>query len=164
MVDASEFHSIVGCLCYLMNTRLDIAYAVGIVSRCMEKPTTQHMSTAKHLLWYVSGMISFGCQYKMQETRIQTLIDYIDIDLARDTDDQKSTTIMAFFFGLSLIIWALQMQKIMVLSSCEAKMDVDHVGTREQLANVLTKSPGRFNFIKLREKMGVTKERVVHHG
>uniref|UniRef100_A0A8R7R4R1 Reverse transcriptase Ty1/copia-type domain-containing protein n=1 Tax=Triticum urartu TaxID=4572 RepID=A0A8R7R4R1_TRIUA len=39
-VDSTEYRSIVGSLRYLVNTRPDLAYSVGIVSRYMENPTT----------------------------------------------------------------------------------------------------------------------------
>lgn len=62
-VDAIVYRSIVGSLRYLVNTRPDIAYAVGIVSQCMEKPTMEHMTTVKRILRYVSGSLSIGCFY-----------------------------------------------------------------------------------------------------
>ena len=37
-VDKTKYRSIIGSLRYLVNTRPDIAYAVGIVSRYMEEP------------------------------------------------------------------------------------------------------------------------------
>jgi hypothetical protein len=36
IVDATEYRSLIGSLHYLVNTRPDIAHAVGIVSRYME--------------------------------------------------------------------------------------------------------------------------------
>lgn len=59
-VDATEYHSIVGSLHYLVNTRPDIAYVVGIVSQYMEVPTSQHMVPVKHILRYVSGTVGYG--------------------------------------------------------------------------------------------------------
>jgi hypothetical protein len=41
-VDQTMYSSIVGSLRYLVNTRMDLAYSVGIVSRYMENPTTEH--------------------------------------------------------------------------------------------------------------------------
>ena len=41
-VDATRFRSVVGSLRYLCNTRPDITYAVGIVSRYLEAPAELH--------------------------------------------------------------------------------------------------------------------------
>ncbi|KAE8648424.1 hypothetical protein Csa_008575, partial [Cucumis sativus] len=41
-IDATEYRSIVGCLRYLLNTRPDLSYAVGMASRYIERPTTMH--------------------------------------------------------------------------------------------------------------------------
>jgi len=40
--DVTKFRSIVGSLRYLVNTRPDIAYSVGMVSRFMESPNAEH--------------------------------------------------------------------------------------------------------------------------
>jgi hypothetical protein len=37
----------------------------------------------------------------------------------------------------------------------QGKVDVDHVGTDHQLADILTKPLGRVKFVELRTKMGV---------
>lgn len=49
-VDATQYRSIVGSLRYLVNSRPDIAYSVGFVSRFMESPTTEHLLTVKRVL------------------------------------------------------------------------------------------------------------------
>jgi hypothetical protein len=46
-VDAMLYRSIIGSLRYLVNTRLDISYAVGILSRFMESPVEQHWAAVK---------------------------------------------------------------------------------------------------------------------
>lgn len=46
-VNETEYRSIVGSLRYLVNTRPDIAFSVGIVSRFMQAPTSVHMSAVK---------------------------------------------------------------------------------------------------------------------
>lgn len=63
-VDTTMYRSIVGSLRYLVNTRPDIAYAVGIVSGFMESPTIQHFADVKHILRYVNGTLNFGCNYE----------------------------------------------------------------------------------------------------
>lgn len=52
-VDAMYYRSIIGGLRYLVHTRPDIAYSVGITSRYMEKPTVKHLIAVKRILRYV---------------------------------------------------------------------------------------------------------------
>ncbi|KAG6511663.1 hypothetical protein ZIOFF_029740 [Zingiber officinale] len=52
-VDPTFFKSLVGSLRYLTCTRPDILYAVGLVSRYMEDPTTTHLKIAKRILRYI---------------------------------------------------------------------------------------------------------------
>jgi hypothetical protein len=46
-VDATEFRRIIGCLRYLLHTRPDLSFSVGMASRFMEKPTVKHRSAVK---------------------------------------------------------------------------------------------------------------------
>ena len=48
--DATLYRRVIGSLRYLVNTRPDIAHAVGIVSRFMEKPSTHHWAAVKQIL------------------------------------------------------------------------------------------------------------------
>ncbi|KAG6498153.1 hypothetical protein ZIOFF_046062 [Zingiber officinale] len=52
-VDPTFFKSLVESLRYLTCTRPDILYAVGLVSRYMEDPTTTHLKIAKRILRYI---------------------------------------------------------------------------------------------------------------
>lgn len=53
VVDTTMYKISVGGLRYLVNTHLDRAYAVGVVSRYMERPTTLHLSVVKRILRYL---------------------------------------------------------------------------------------------------------------
>ena len=119
-VDATLYRSIVGSLRYLVHTRPDIAFAVGMVSRFMEAPTMEHWSAVKHLLRYISGTRSHGCVYRRGEGALE-LIGYSDADLAGDCDDRKSTSGAFFFLGQSPMSWQSQKQHVVALSSCEAE-------------------------------------------
>ncbi|KAL4383800.1 hypothetical protein GQ457_15G014360 [Hibiscus cannabinus] len=57
------FKSLVGSLRYLTCTRPDILFAVGVVSRYMEAPTSTHMKAAIRILRYLKGTIDFGLSY-----------------------------------------------------------------------------------------------------
>ncbi|KAJ4740894.1 Transposon Ty1-H Gag-Pol polyprotein [Rhynchospora pubera] len=224
LVDQSKYRSIVGSLRYLLHTRPDLAYSVGIVSRFMESPTTEHMNAVKHILRYIKGTSGLGCSYGKGSEEELKLIGYSDSDLAGDLDDRKSTTGVAFFLGNNLISWVSRKQKVVALSSCEAeyiaattaaclgvwlqflltdllqrktgtvklyidnksaislcknpvyhdrtkhidtrfhyirecveekKIEVEHIGTKDQLADILTKPLGRIKFIEMRKRIGL---------
>ncbi|KAF2306960.1 hypothetical protein GH714_022798 [Hevea brasiliensis] len=109
-VDATTYRSIIGSLRYLVNTRPDLAYSVGVVSRYMESPTTSHMNAVKQILRYVKGTLDLGIVYKKNQ-ECEALIGYSDSDLGGDTDDRKSTTGILFFLGESPITWVSQKQR-----------------------------------------------------
>jgi hypothetical protein len=50
LVGATEYRSLAGSLRYLVNTRPDLAFAVGYVSRYMEGPHEEHLAAVKHIL------------------------------------------------------------------------------------------------------------------
>jgi Reverse transcriptase (RNA-dependent DNA polymerase)/Integrase core domain len=92
LVDAGKYRSIVGSLRYLLHTRPDLAYSVGIVSRFMEAPRREHMAAVKHILRYIQGTLSLGCQYMKTDKGTASLVGYSDSDLAGDLNDRRSTT------------------------------------------------------------------------
>ena len=104
-VDATQYRSIVGSLRYLVNTRLDISDAVGIISRFMESPTTQHMVAVKQILRYVRGTLDLECMYMKKGEQEPHLVRYSDSDMAGDMDDRKSTTGVAYYLGSNLVTW-----------------------------------------------------------
>ncbi|KAL8093109.1 hypothetical protein AgCh_035123 [Apium graveolens] len=119
-VNLIEYKSIVGSLRYLVHTRPDIAFAVGIVSRFMEHPTVTHLNSVKRILRYVKGTLEFGLVYT-QRSGNNFLTCYSDNDLAGYIEDMKSTGGMVFYLNESLITWVSQKQKCVALSSCEAE-------------------------------------------
>ncbi|KAJ7959769.1 Retrovirus-related Pol polyprotein from transposon TNT 1-94 [Quillaja saponaria] len=102
-VDPTLFRSLVGSLRYLTCTRPDILYAIGVVSRYMESPTSTHMKTAKRILRYLRGTLDYGLFYS--SSHIIDLVGYCDSDFAGDLDDRKSTTGFVFFMGNNTISW-----------------------------------------------------------
>ena len=55
VVDTTNYHIIVRSLCYLVNTRSNLAYSIGYVSRFMEAPREEHLMAVKRILRYVAG-------------------------------------------------------------------------------------------------------------
>ncbi|XP_074377137.1 secreted RxLR effector protein 161-like [Apium graveolens] len=119
-VNSTLFKSIVGGLRYLVNTRPDIAFSVGMVSRFMEKPTTMHMNAAKRILRYIKGTIDFGLVYT-KEGGNNILTGYSDSDMGGFVVDRRSTGGMVFYLNESLVTWVSQKQRCIALSSCEAE-------------------------------------------
>ena len=223
-VDQNKFRSIVGSLRYLLHTRPDLAYSVGIVSRFMESPKVEHMAAVKQILRYLKGSTSLGCLYKKASLKDVNFVGFSDSDLAGDVNDRKSTTGVIFFLGDNPISWFSRKQQVVALSSCEAeyiaaaaaacqgvwletlradllghnslkislkidnmsaislcknpvfhnrskhidtkfhyirenveneKIGVEHVGTSDQLADIMTKPLGRVRFIELRDRIGL---------
>jgi hypothetical protein len=94
----------VSALRYLVNTRPDLAYVVGYISRFMEKPTVEHLMAIKRVLRYIAGTIDLGCHFG-RKGNTSELVGYSDSDLAGDVDTRQSTTGLLFFLGHSLITW-----------------------------------------------------------
>jgi hypothetical protein len=63
-VDGTAYKSIVGSLRYLVNTRPNLAFSIGYVSRFMERPTEEHLAAVKQIIRYVAGTLQLSYQYK----------------------------------------------------------------------------------------------------
>jgi hypothetical protein len=121
LVDETAYRSLVGSLRYLVNTRPDLAFSVGYVSRFLERPTDEHLLAVRRIIRFVAGTIHHGCKYVRNGN--WKLHGYSDSDLANDVDDRKSTTGAVFFLGDNPVSWQSQKQKVVALSSssCEAE-------------------------------------------
>ncbi|KAD2392823.1 hypothetical protein E3N88_39800 [Mikania micrantha] len=64
VVDATEYKSLIGCLRYLLHTRPDLCYSVGLLSRFMQEPKEHHMKAIHQILRYIKGTKDFGITYK----------------------------------------------------------------------------------------------------
>ncbi|XP_013679978.2 secreted RxLR effector protein 161-like [Brassica napus] len=117
-IDATEFRRIIGCLRYLLHTRPDLCYAVGVLSRYMHNPRDSHGQAIKHILRYVKGTTNYGLFFKRDGSR--SVVGYSDSSHNIDLGDGRSASGHAFYYGSSLITWTSQKQQTVALSSCEA--------------------------------------------
>jgi hypothetical protein len=85
----------------------------------MDRPTEEHLLAVKRIVRYVAGTTQLGCQYRRDSE--WKLVGYCDNYMAVDIDISKSTTGVAYFLGSSMISWQSQKQKVVALSTCEAK-------------------------------------------
>jgi hypothetical protein len=50
LVDGTTYRSLVGSMRYLVNTRPNLAFLVGYVSRSMKQPTEEHLVVVKRII------------------------------------------------------------------------------------------------------------------
>lgn len=60
VVEATMYRELVGSLMYLVNTRLDLCYAVNQLSQAMVQPTKMFWKATKHVLRYLKGTSQYG--------------------------------------------------------------------------------------------------------
>ena len=109
----------VGKLICLSHTRLNIAYVVGVMSRFIHLPLIQHMAVVMRILRYLKG-ISSTCIYFGKNDHLDILA-YTDADWVGDRGGKKSTCRYFTLVGGNLITWRSKKQKVIALSSAEAK-------------------------------------------
>ncbi|WJZ96998.1 hypothetical protein VitviT2T_015634 [Vitis vinifera] len=111
------YASAIGSLMYAMVcTRPDIAHAVGVVSKFMSRPRKQQWEAVKWILRYLKGSLDTCLCFTSASLKLQ---GYVDTDFAGDIDSKKSTTGFVFTLGGTIISWALNLQKIVTLSTTE---------------------------------------------
>jgi hypothetical protein len=121
LVDATLYRSLVGSLRYLVNTRPDLAFSVGFVSRFMQEPHVEQLTAVKHILRYVAGTCALGLFYAGGSDEDPVIKGYSDSDLAGNIDGRKSTTGMLCFLCNRPMSWVSAKQRVVAMSSCEAK-------------------------------------------
>jgi len=128
-IDVTKYRSIIGSLRYLVNTRPDIAYAVGLASRFMEAPSKEHWAAVKRIVRYIAGTLNYGCRYVSGKSSEQNLLGFTDSDYGGDLVHRRSTTGIVFFLGPNMVTWTSQKQKSVALSTCEAEYMAAAAGT-----------------------------------
>ena len=98
------YREAVGALMHLMcATRPNIAFAVGMVARYMEKSQASHWIAVKRIFRYLQGTKSHGIQYRPSDQVVFS--GYSDADWAGDLSDRKSTSGYLFQLAGGPISW-----------------------------------------------------------
>nr|GEW73491.1 ribonuclease H-like domain, reverse transcriptase, RNA-dependent DNA polymerase [Tanacetum cinerariifolium] len=119
MVNSTEYQSLIGCLRYLLHTRPDLSYSVGLLSRVMQEPREQHMKAIRQVLRYIKGTKDCGITYKHNGRN--KIYGFSDSSYGVNTQEGKGTTGIIFYYGESPISWSTQKQATIALSSCESE-------------------------------------------
>jgi hypothetical protein len=113
------YRKIVGSLMYCMLcTRPDIAAAVSVVSRFLEKPKPIHVQLVLRILQYLSNTLDYALIYKPSK-KIE-LTGYVDASYANEIG-YKSRSGYAFILGNSLVSWYSGTQSVIAQSAAEAE-------------------------------------------
>eukprot|EP00253_Pinus_taeda_P009578 PITA_09578 len=129
------YTSAVSSLMYAMVcTRLDIASAVGVLSRFMSKLGKEHWTAVKWVFRYLCGTSDYGLCYHGRPglDRVLDIHGFVDADWAGDLDQRRSTSGYVFkLFGGAvswMISWMSKKQSVVALSTTEVEyMVATHV-------------------------------------
>ncbi|KAK3024979.1 hypothetical protein RJ639_042786 [Escallonia herrerae] len=131
LVDVGRYERLVGKLIYLTHTRMDIAYAVSMVSQFMRAPSEKHMNAIYRILRYLKGSLRKGLLYSKYEA--STIEGYTDADWAGDQLNRKSTLGYLTFVEGNLVTWRSKKQKVVTWSSAEVEFQSMAYGLCELL-------------------------------
>uniref|UniRef100_A0A2N9EKF5 Integrase catalytic domain-containing protein n=1 Tax=Fagus sylvatica TaxID=28930 RepID=A0A2N9EKF5_FAGSY len=113
------YASAIGSLMYAMLcTRLDICFAISMVSLYQSNPGPAHWKGVKRILRYLHGTIDHALCYHGRDLR---LIGYNDADWASDKDERKSTSGYAFILRGGAVSWCSKKQSCIALSTMESE-------------------------------------------
>eukprot|EP00253_Pinus_taeda_P036492 PITA_36492 len=119
VVAATVYRQLVGSLMYLVNTRLDLCFALNQLSQAMVQPTKLFWKAAKHVLIYLRGTTQYGLWYKWTEgVKLQ---GFKDADWEATPSNRKSTFGGIFNLGSVAVSWYSWKQRSVALSSAEAE-------------------------------------------
>ena len=109
----------IGSLLYLIASRPDISYSVGVCARYQINPKESHMTALKRIIKYVKTTAEFGVWCSKDTNDV--LAGYSDADWAGNAEDRKSTSRSCFYMGNNLISWMSKKQNFISLSTGEAE-------------------------------------------
>jgi hypothetical protein len=103
LVDKGKYQRLVRRLIYLSHTRLDITYAVSVVSQFMHSPREPHMEAVYRILRYLKSSPSKGLLFSPHDhLKIEAYTDADSVDSIRN---RKSTSGYCTLVGGNLVTW-----------------------------------------------------------
>ena len=136
-IDKHTYLSMIGSLMYAaLGTRLDIAYAVTVLSRYNQEPLAMHFTAAQKVIRYLKGTLNSTIIYKSaNETTNYLPKIFTDSDWAGRTATRKSVGGCAIMGpgNSGAIHWTSKNQSVVALSTLEAEFIACSDATREAL-------------------------------
>jgi len=131
-VNTTDFRRNVGCLRYLLHTRPDLSFCVGVLSIYMQSRRESHAAAMKQCLRYLKGTTTLGISFT-RSMEIPRLVGYSDSSHNVDPDDGRSTVGHIFYLGKGPISWCSQKQDTVAMSSCEAEFMAGTEATKQAI-------------------------------
>ena len=117
-----------------MGTRLDITFAVQVLSQFASKLPKEHWRAIKRVLCYLQGTRDLGIMYNDSSRFIDIHVNgYSDADWASSTIDRQSVSGYVFLLGGGAVAWSSKKQLTVALSSTEAKYMVSSNATTQAM-------------------------------
>lgn len=124
-IDLKQFQSLIGALLYPATiSRANISYAIGCLSRFLQRPQHTHLIAVKRVLRYLKGTANYG-QYFPSNGYIQ-LVSYADADYGQCLDTRQSISGILHKLGDTIIEWSRKRQSTVALSRTEAWIQSTH--------------------------------------
>jgi len=112
----------VGSLAYAsVTTRIDISFAINLLSRFLNNPYQIHLRAANHVFKYLASTSNLAMIFGKATSEKLTLSTYCDASFGNDLIDRKSTTGAIFIFNGDLISWVSKKQNTVATSSGNAE-------------------------------------------
>jgi hypothetical protein len=128
-ISVELYYRLVGKLLYYTNTRIDLQFAVSIVSRFMSQPQQAHLDAALHILKYIKTTLDYGILYKYKKNEDSR--GYTDADWGSYIDTRRSTRGYNFTLNGGEITWLSKRQQTMSGSSTESEYQSLSNGAQE---------------------------------
>ncbi|MCO5593026.1 hypothetical protein L7F22_047031 [Adiantum nelumboides] len=130
-MDKVPYASTCGSLMYAMiATRLDIAFAMGVVSRYMLNPSKKHWEVVKGIMRYLKHTKSMCICYGSQNLSVR---GYTDSDYAGDLNKRRSTSGYVFTLAGGAISWRSLLQDCIMQSTTKVEYVVANEACKEAI-------------------------------
>ncbi|RDX78941.1 hypothetical protein CR513_40699, partial [Mucuna pruriens] len=131
IIEKSQYQRLVGKLIYLSHTRLDIAYAVSVVSQFMHDPRERHLQAVERILQYFKASLEKRLLFKKEGTLSMKI--YTNADYVGSVVNRRSTSGYCMFLEGNLVTWRSKKQNVVARSSAEAEFRAMAQGICERL-------------------------------
>ncbi|GAV65217.1 LOW QUALITY PROTEIN: hypothetical protein CFOL_v3_08732, partial [Cephalotus follicularis] len=140
LYDFEKYRRLVGKLNYLTITRIDISFAVRVVSQFMHDPRASHLEAVYRIMRYLKSASSRGILFSNNgHLRLEA---FTDTDWAGSRDDRRSTSGYCTFLKGNLVTWRSKKQSVVARSNAEAEYRAMVQGVCELLLRLLLKDLG----------------------